>query len=133
EESELISQVNEYSSENASINVDSIRLKACKNVWDNKISIDESRGTYSLIDIREDEKIISKFIGKMLESPNLVEVAKPEKKFWEDLVRVKGFDSEDIEDVISDQVSVCEKVYSFRISSICGSAGSGKTSTLKAV
>lgn len=129
---DLISSLNSNSKRTVPMSVDHYRMKSAHKVFAEKIAYDVDKDTFALVDLKEDEALIRNFIKTMISSKQVVTKA-VDNDYWDKHLRISKITSVELELVITDQIKACHKVYSSRVSSICGSAGSGKTSTLKAV
>jgi exodeoxyribonuclease V alpha subunit len=133
-ESDLIQALNKASGSTTPIQIDHHRLEACRPYWAPKIGYSKQSGSYFLHDIRADEKEIESIVQDRINKPRLVPAPRARVEWERKLKRPNSGLPPIIEKrILAAQADACKKVYGARLSIINGSAGTGKTSTLKAV
>lgn len=132
-ESILIERMNNLSTSNHPLAIDAFRLKSCRDPWRKKISYLSNVDGYALNDLEQDEQLIAKFLSSFEGQFKLSNVAKRSEKYWRSKLDFQPPSKVDVSEVIADQASACSKAYLSKISAICGGAGTGKTSTLRAL
>jgi exodeoxyribonuclease V alpha subunit len=133
-ESDLIEALNKVSRSTTPIQIDHHRLEACRPYWAPKIGYAKHTGNYFLHELRADENKIESIVQERIDKPRLVRAPKTPVDWQNKLKKPNSGLPPTIEKrILAAQADACKKVYGARISIINGSAGTGKTSTLKAV